>query len=387
MFQNTEIAFKAKSNKDLKRAHLLFKLVGNPVLMKMGKWFTLVALSLHIPIKWAVKATLFRQFCGGENISECQQTIANLAKHGVESILDFSVEGQTEEHQFDAATMEIIATIDHGELNVAIPFCVFKVTGIARFELLEKINTKEQLTPKEEAEYRRVFDRVERICARAHQTGTPVFVDAEETWIQDPIDEMATRMMAKFNREKVVVYNTVQLYRHDRLEYTKIEIEKARAEGYHLGLKLVRGAYMEKERERAEERGYPSPIQPDKAASDRDYDAALRLTIENLDSLAIVAGTHNEASSELLAKLMAERGIANNDSRVYFSQLYGMGDHISFNLAELGYNVVKYVPYGPVRKLLPYLIRRAVENSSAAGQSSRELNLIKAEVERRKQLA
>lgn len=383
-FQDTAIAFAHKSDRDLRKARLLFRIVGNPGLMKIGKVLTLVALALRIPIKWAVKATLFKQFCGGENIGESHRSVNQLAEYGVGSILDYSVEGQTEESDFEAATAEIISTINYAQGKFHLPFCVFKVTGIARNALLEKANTGETLNSREQAEFDKILNRIDRMCARAHETGTSLLIDAEESWIQNPIDDAVQQMMRKYNKARAIVYNTIQLYRHDRLAFMEKSIADAREHGYKIGLKLVRGAYMEKERERAEEFGYPSPIQPTKAAADRDYNEALKLCVANIDCVALCAGTHNEESSEKLSELMREHNLENSDKRIYFSQLFGMGDHISFNLAKRGYNVAKYVPYGPVRKLLPYLIRRAEENTSTAGQSGRELSLIHKEILRRK---
>lgn len=383
-FDNTEIAFKAKTDTDLTRAYRLFKLVGNPGLVKFGKWATDLALRLRLPIRGAVKKTIFKQFCGGETIAECDATIAQLGKFGIGTILDYSVEGKTSQEDFEATANEIIATILRGSTDVHIPFSVFKVTGIARFGMLEKCNNPEtELTEAERLEFQHVWNRVERICLAAYEAGVPVFIDAEETWIQDTIDRLATSMMAKFNRDRVVVYNTVQMYRHDRLTHIHGALQQAQQGGYHYGVKLVRGAYMEKERERAKQLGYPSPIQPDKESSDRDYNEALSLLVKHIDRCAVVAGSHNEQSALVLTQLMEQSGIEKQDKRIYFAQLLGMSDHISYNLAHHGYNVAKYVPYGPVREVMPYLIRRAEENTSVAGQTGRELTLIMKERKRR----
>jgi proline dehydrogenase len=383
-FDNTEIAFKAKSDADLTRAYRLFKLVGNPGLVKFGKWATDVALRLRLPIRGAVKKTIFKQFCGGETIAECDATIAQLGKFGIGTILDYSVEGKTSQEDFEATANEIIATILRGSTDAHIPFSVFKVTGIARFGILEKCNNPEtELTESERLEFQQVWNRVERICLAAYDAGVPVFIDAEETWIQDTIDRLATSMMAKFNRERVVVYNTVQMYRHDRLAHIHTALQQAQQGGYHYGVKLVRGAYMEKERDRANQLGYPSPIQPDKDSSDRDYNEALRVLVQQIDRCALVAGSHNEESALVLTQLLADGGIEKQDQRIYFAQLLGMSDHISYNLAHHGYNVAKYVPYGPVQEVMPYLIRRAEENTSVAGQTGRELTLIMKERRRR----
>ena len=386
-FDNTEVAFGYKSDKDLKRAYRLFTLVGKPWLVRLGKWFTPVAFKLRLPVSGLIKRTIFRQFCGGETINECDETIALLHQYGVGTILDYSVEGKVEEDDFDATCDEIIATLEKAKGNVAVPFAVFKVSGISRHGLLEKLNDENtELTDGERREFADVAQRVDKICAKAAAVNTPVFIDAEETWIQNTIDRLALSMMKKYNKESAVVYNTVQMYRHDRLAYLKEVAATAEREQFFLGIKLVRGAYMEKERERAQEKGYPSPIQPDKASCDLDFDDALRLMMEHIDRFAICAGTHNENSSALLAQLIQEKGLDPNDKRLYFAQLLGMSDHISFNLSNAGFLVAKYVPYGPVQEVMPYLLRRADENTSVAGQTGRELGLLMKEVKRRKAL-
>ena len=384
-FENTKIAFDYKSDRELRKAYWLFKLVANPTLVKFGKWFTHFALTLRLPIKGIIKKTIFQQFCGGETIQECEATTKKLASYKVKSILDYSVEGQTSEKNFEATTLEIIATIQEAKNKADIPLAVFKVSGVSRFEILEKFNNPE--TKNSAADFKSfegVVARVQRICQAAFDANVPVMIDAEESWIQDAIDRIAVEMMKQFNRDKAIVYNTLQMYRHDRLDFFKRELEIAKKEGYVYAVKLVRGAYMEKERDRAQKMGYPSPINTTKKDSDLLYDAALQFACENIEHCAVVAGTHNEGSSMLLTELMSKFNIDKHDQRVYFAQLLGMSDHISFNLSEAGYNVVKYVPYGPVREVLPYLIRRAEENTSAAGQTSRELRLIQQEKRRRK---
>jgi proline dehydrogenase len=383
-FENTEIAFRSKSNKDLKRSFLLFKVIGINWLVKIGPSLVNFAFSIGLPIKGLVKTTVFNQFCGGESMNDCDKTMEHLYGYGVGSILDYSVEGKEEEKEFEHTTDETIQGIKKAAGNPRIPFCVFKVTGLARFDLLAKVNAKESLTVDEGAEYDRVKARVEKICRTAYENNVRIFIDAEETWIQDAIDELARQMMIGFNTHQAIVYNTIQLYRHDRLAYLKQCHEHAQQHNHFLGEKLVRGAYMEKERARAQKMGYPSPIQPDKESSDRDYNAALQFCVEHIDRIHICAGSHNENSSILLTKLMEENNIAANDRRIYFSQLYGMSDHISFNLSDKGYNVAKYLPYGPVKAVLPYLFRRAQENTSVKGQAGRELRLISREVARRK---
>lgn len=383
-FDNTEIAFSSKSNADLNRSYWLFKIVGNPSIVKLGQVFTNLALNLHLPIKWAIKPTIFKQFCGGENITDCIKTIEQLGKFNIGTILDYSVEGKHEEKDFDATTQEIIATIIRAKGDKNIPFSVFKVTGISRIALLEKVNNKEQLSLAEQEEYNHIHKRVKNICEKAFENKVPVFIDAEESWIQDAIDNLANEMMALFNKEQAIVYNTYQLYRHDRLAYLKKSIEDAKANNYFIGAKLVRGAYMEKERARALEKGYTSPINETKAATDKLYNDALKTCIDNINTLAFCAGSHNEESALVLVDLMKKNNISNNHKHVYFSQLLGMSDHISYNLASEGYNVAKYVPYGPIKEVMPYLIRRAQENTSVKGQTGRELSLIMKEKKRRK---
>lgn len=384
-FDNTQIAFESKTDKDLNRAYRLFNLIGNRNLVKIGKPVTNIALKMGLPVKGIIRKTIFAQFCGGETINECDKTINNLGKFGIGTILDYSVEGKTSDEDFEHTTNEIIATILKGEKNEYIPFAVFKVTGISRFGLLERANGGvEQLSADEKREYEQVIERVDRICKTGFDKNVPVFIDAEETWIQDTIDRIAYEMMLKYNTERAVIYNTVQMYRHDRLAYLKKEIELAKKDGIRYGVKLVRGAYMEKERARAQEKGYPSPIQPDKPACDTDYNSALEFLVSEIEHMALCAGSHNENSSLLLTELLIKYNIPPSDKRIYFAQLLGMSDHISYNLSKHGFNVAKYVPYGPISEVMPYLLRRADENTSVAGQTGRELSLIIKERKRRK---
>lgn len=383
-FNNTEIAFSGKANKDLNRSYWLFKMVANPIFVNIGKSLVTFAIQIHFPIKGIIKATIFKQFCGGETIEECDKTIKELGHFHIGTILDYSVEGKETEPDFDACAAETTATVKKAKADKHIPFCVFKVTGLARFALLEKVSAAEKLTTAEQKEYERVQNRVNSICKAAYDAAIPIFIDAEESWIQHAIDELSNTMMAAYNTQKPIVYNTYQLYRKDRLSYLKHSVELAQQKNYYLGAKLVRGAYMEKERNRAAEKGYSSPIQDTKEDTDKDYDAALLFCIENIDKIAFCAGTHNENSSMYLAQLMKDKGIATDNKHIYFSQLLGMSDHISFNLASERFNVAKYVPYGPVNEVLPYLIRRAQENTSVKGQTGRELSLIIKEKERRR---
>jgi proline dehydrogenase len=383
-FDNTEIAFSAKSNQDLSRSYWLFKLVSNTGFVKIGKHLTTFAIKTGLPIKSAIKATIFKQFCGGETIEECEQVIQRLGSFNIGTILDYSVEGKESEQDFDACTAETIRTINKAENNKHIPFSVFKVTGMARFDLLEKASEGSPLTKAELAEFERVRERVDKVCSTAEKKNVRIFIDAEESWIQQAIDDLADEMMAKYNQHRPIVFNTYQLYRKDRLNFLMKSSVEAERGNYYLGAKLVRGAYMEKERARASEKGYPSPIQDSKENTDRDYDNALHFCISHKDKIGFCAGSHNEKSSKYLVEMMKEKNIAASDPHIWFSQLYGMSDHISFNLAKGGYNVAKYVPYGPVKEVLPYLIRRAQENTSVKGQTGRELSLIIKEQERRK---
>lgn len=384
-FSNTAVAYASKDKQALNRAYWLFRAMNSSALVNLGATLTHWAISFKLPIEGLIKATIYKQFCGGESISACENTIAELARFQVGTILDYSVEGMSDEKAFEACADEIIRTIHKAKGDARIPFAVFKLTGVIRFGLLEKRSSGQSLSPDEVNEWNKASARVKRICKEAAIIKQMLFIDAEESWIQPAIDELAENMMQEFNKEKALVFNTIQLYRHDRLAFLKSSYQRAEDMGYFLGLKLVRGAYMEKERARAGKMSYSSPIQPDKSASDRDYNEALRFCMANINRIALCAGTHNEESCKLLATLMKEAHLAHNHPHVWFSQLLGMSDNLSFNLSHAGYNVAKYVPYGPVEAVLPYLIRRARENTSIAGQMSRELGLIVSERKRRKQ--
>ncbi len=383
-FDNLEVAFASKNDKTLKKIHFVFSTMGSSAMVKTGTTLTKLALKSGLPVKGIIKRTLFDIFCGGENIEECQRTAEQMSKFNIGAILDYSVEGEKTEAGFEATTAEIVRTIEKAGNSAHIPFGAFKVTGIGSFDLLAKIQAKETLTDEEVSAFQKVRERVDRICALGHELGVKVLIDAEETWIQKPIDDLAYEMMEKYNREKALIYNTYQMYRHEALQELKDTQKDAVAKGYFLGAKLVRGAYMEKERERAMDMGYPSPIQPDKESSDRDFDLGLEFCIENINNTALFCGSHNEKSNYHLTHLIEEKGIARDDDRVYFAQLYGMSDNISFNLANSQFQVAKYLPYGPIKATIPYLIRRAEENTSVKGQSGRELTLVKREMARRK---
>ena len=384
-FENTEIAFKSKSTPDLKRAYWLFKIVSSPIIVKIGKVATNFALSLRLPIRKIVKATIFKQFCGGESIEDCRNKMEELATFKVGTILDYSIEGKTTDEDFEQTVEIIIQTIQEGIYNNNIPFAVFKVTGIGSINLLEMASDQNCiLNESQTLELEGIKNRIERICAAAHTAMIPVFIDAEESWIQAIIDTWSLEMMQKYNLEKAIVYNTLQMYRHDRLEFLTSCFENAKKHGIKYGIKLVRGAYMEKERARAQKLGYPSPIYPDKNASDDAYNTALKFILEHEMLFALCAGTHNEESSLLLTQELERKQISRDNDKFYFAQLLGMSDHISFNLSNAGFKVAKYVPFGPVKEVMPYLLRRADENTSVAGQTGRELSLIIKELDRRK---
>jgi proline dehydrogenase len=382
-FENTTIAFESKTDKALKKADFLFSSIGKPWLVKLGVTATPLALKLGLPIKGLIRSTIFSQFCGGESLQEAAQTATSLGKFHVGVVLDYGVEAMEGEENYDHAVPEFIRAIEYAAGNHNIPFVAIKVTGFARFSLLEKIHSKVTLTQEEVAEYGRVRNRILSIAAAASKNKIGLLIDAEESWIQQPVDDLADELMAQFNKQDVIIYNTFQMYRHDRLAFLQASFEKAQQQGYLLGAKLVRGAYMEKERKRAEEMGYPSPIQPNKEATDRDYDAAVRFCMARLDKLALFVGTHNEQSNMLAASLLHQQGLPHNHAHVSFSQLLGMSDNITFNLAHAGYHVSKYLPYGPVKDVMPYLLRRAQENTSISGQMGRELGLIRRERKRR----
>lgn len=380
-FSNTEIAFQYKSNEDLKQAYQLFKILSYPALVNLGSLFT--PLFVKCGGKFLIKKTIYKQFVGGETREECLKTMQTLEKYNVGSILDYSVEGGQDEASFEICKNEILKNIEFSKDHLTIPFCVFKPTGMIRLALLEKLSNNKELTFEEKAEWERGKKRVFEVCQKAFEHHQPILIDAEESWIQQAIDDLADECMRLFNKKECIVFNTYQLYRTDRLQFLKDSYLKAQKEGYYLGAKLVRGAYMEKERERAKKMNYPSLIHPDKTSTDSSYNEALKFCVESIEGISICAGTHNEESTQYLVHLMEQYHINKSDKRIYFSQLLGMSDHISFNLSKAGYNVVKYVPYGPVKTVLPYLIRRAQENTSVKGQTGRELSLLLQELKRR----
>jgi len=383
-FDDTQVAFADKSNFDLKRMHFLFLSMNNPIIARIGIWMTVFALKIHLPIKWMIKKTIFAQFCGGESLEDSKGTVEKLGASHIRTILDYSVEGEDSEKVFDANRDEIIRSLELAATTDHIPTGVMKLTGFTEFKLLAKKQSGSAMSADEENRYAVFLERVNQICAKAVEVKKYLFIDAEETWIQDVIDEVVYAMMEKYNKETVYIFNTYQMYRTASLQNLKDAHQLGQEKHFKVGAKLVRGAYMEKERDRAKEKGYEDPIQPNKEASDKDYDAAVTYCLEHINDIYLCVGTHNENSCKLTAELMDHHGIAKADPKVYFAQLYGMSDNLSYTLANEGYNVAKYVPYGPVAKVLPYLMRRAEENTSIAGQSSREFTLVKKEIKRRK---
>jgi len=382
-FENTEKAFIAKGNQELKRSLWLFQLMGKPALVKVFSKLIVFAIKIGLPVRLPIKATIFKQFCGGESIEESKEVVTKLNKSHIGSILDYSVEGKESEEDFCNTKDEILKIIRVAKDNPAIPYTSLKLTGIAPFDLLEKLNSNQKLNKEEEIEFQKIRGRLVEICYYASLSDVPIYFDAEESWIQGAIDTLAEEMMEKDNKKKAIVLTTLQMYRWDRIDYLKKLIQKARDNKFFVGIKLVRGAYIEKENLRASQMGYKSPIHSSKENTDLDFDKAVDICLENIDIITLCAGTHNEESTMHLIDKMAELKIANDHPHVYFSQLYGMSDHITYNLADAGYNVTKYLPYGPVKSVMPYLIRRAEENTGIAGQMGRELKLIIEEKNRR----
>lgn len=395
-FEDTKTAFAYKTTKELKRAKFLFESMGKQWLVDLGLCFTPLALKLGLPVKGLIRKTIFSQFVGGETLEETSAVAEKLGRFNVQVILDYGVEGKAGEENFDHATDEFIKVIRYASTQKNIPFMSVKLTGFSRFELFEKIDSNsvyedivrgkipdEKLAPDEKAEWERVVARLTKICKIAAESNIGVLIDAEESWIQDSVDAVTMQMMQKFNLQKAVVYNTAQLYRNDRLQFIKDSCRFAKENNFILGMKLVRGAYMEKERKRAKELNYPSPINENKQATDDEYNAALEFTIDPDNKMQIVIGSHNEFSNLLATQLMEKYQLQLNDSRIHFSQLYGMSDNVTFNLAKAGCHVSKYLPFGPIKDVIPYLMRRAQENSSVSGQTGRELLLIKKELKRR----
>lgn len=383
-FSDTETAFRSKSNAELYQDYLLFKLIGSPTLVSFGSQMIQVLNKTPLPFEVLLKAGLFHHFCGGETAKECADLVRKLSKYQIGTILDYSVEAAQTESVFDATEKEILSTLTLASQTAHIPFSVFKITGLARYDLLKKIHLGKALLEIEKKEWERVLQRVRNIIRKASSLKLRVLIDAEESWIQNPIDDLVENLMAEFNQEEPIVFHTLQMYRCDRFIYLERLLQTAKQGSFHLGIKLVRGAYMEKERKRAHKKEYPSPIYPDKDSTDRAFNLAIEKCLENISRVGLFLGTHNENSCQHCVDKMLEKGITPSDPRIIFSQLLGMSDNLTFNLAQKGFNTAKYVPYGPVRELVPYLIRRAQENSAISGQTLRELELIKKELKRRK---
>ena len=384
LFDNTKVAFSLKSDSQLERAYFLFKMIQNQPMVRIGSAVTNFALKAHLPIEGLIRSTVFDHFCGGVTEDDCIPVIDHMYEKGnVHSVLDYSVEGKDEEISFDEALKKIIRIIDFCEERNSIPYAVFKPSGFGRFDLYQKVSEGKTLNNTEQKEWSRVVARFHTVCKLAVKKEVPLLIDAEESWMQQSADELIEELMEVYNKEKPIVFNTLQMYRHDRMDYLKALHEKAKTKSFHIGIKVVRGAYMEKERERAERKGYASPICRDKQATDDNYNEAIKYMMK-YPKMALFAGTHNEESSYLVMELAKKYTIDVDDNRLWFGQLFGMSDHISYNLSSKGYNVAKYLPFGPVRDVMPYLIRRAEENTSVAGQTSRELNLLKTERKRRK---
>lgn len=382
-FEDTQIAFAAKTNHQLRQSYWLFRLFSNNAISEFGTWATQLAFKWHLPITPLVKHTIFQQFVGGETLRDLAPSIKHLSEYGIKSILDYGVEGKSTEHDFDNTLKHLLQTLAYVKDKPDATIISAKITGLARFSLLEKLHAGQPLSTTEQAEYERVRHRVRQLCQAAAEANTGIFFDAEETWIQQPLDDLIEEMMQLHNRQRALVFNTYQLYRNDRLPHLKEHHHKAEANGYILGAKLVRGAYMEKERERAAKKGYPSPIHANKAAVDKDYNLALDYCLHHYEGISFCCATHNEESCQHLCQRVLELGIDRKHPHIFFSQLYGMGDHLTFNLAKAGFNSSKYMPYGPVREVVPYLVRRAQENSSVSGQVGRELGLLQREMKRR----
>ncbi len=384
LFDNTNIAFALKSDSELERAYFLFKMISNEPLVRIGTAVTNFAIKAHLPVQGLIRATVFDHFCGGVSEEDCLSVVDKMYAKKVCSVLDYSVEGKEEETQFDMVLKKTLQLLEFADEKDAMPFSVFKPTGFGRFLIWQKRTEGAILTSEEEKEWERIEERFDKVCKKAYDCNVALLIDGEESWMQDAADELVAKMMHKYNKEKAIVYNTLQLYRHDRLDYLKRLHEEAKNNDFKIGVKIVRGAYMEKENERAKEKGYPTPICKDKEHTDQNFDETMTYILEHINDISVFIGTHNEESSYKAMKLMQELNIDKSDFRVWFGQLYGMSDHISFNQAAEGYNVAKYLPFGPVRDVMPYLIRRAEENTSVAGQTSRELNLLSQEKKRRK---
>lgn len=380
---NTEVAFASLTDKELRTSFHLFKLIDNPLLTKIGIGLLNTAMTLRIPVEWAVKPLIFNHFCGGISQEDCIGVIEKMGEKGVSSVLDYAVEGDNDEVGYEATYNKTLETLDFIKTHRNVAFGVFKPTGFGAMDIYQKISENKPLNPTEQQQWEDIKRRYRNVCQKAYSYDIPVLIDAEESWIQPAVDAFVEELMAEFNREKAIVYNTLQMYRHDRMSYFKELLQKAEQNNFHIGVKIVRGAYMEKENKRAKEMGYLSPICPNKQATDNNYNDAIRFVGEHTNRISVFAGTHNQDSVLLLTQILEQKDIPHNTKNVFFGQLYGMSDHLSYNLANQKYNVAKYLPFGPVKKTVPYLIRRAQENTSVKGQSGREITLLSQEMKRR----
>lgn len=384
-FSNTQIAFAYKSDSDLRLAQILFSAINSKVLVQVLKGATDVAMYVRMPVGWAVKPTLYRQFVGGETLEESSKNIKSLYESHITSVLDYSAEGGDSVADIENAFAETIRSIEFAAKHPKqISYTVFKPTAMTTDNILRKANFGKPLSSGEQIDYDAFLKRIDILCKTSFDLGVRILIDAEDYCYQNEIDRVALEMMKKYNKQRAIVFNTLQMYRHDRMSYLETIYKQSVNENFYLGIKFVRGAYMEKERARAEEGGYPSPICSTKELTDINFDTALEFTVSHIDRIETFCGTHNEKSNLYLTSLLEKYDVAKNDARIFFAQLYGMSDNITYNLAYEGYNVSKYIPYAPVDKVLPYLIRRAEENTSMAGQTSRELYYINKEIERRR---
>ena len=383
LLDNTKNGFTLKSNFELRKAYFLFKIISNKTLTNLGKLALEVSLKLRLPILFIVKGTVFEQFCSGETLDESFDTVKKLNNKNVKSYLHYSVEGLENEDSYDLSLNEVLSSIEFVAEKPILDFTVFKPTAIASTQILKKVSSNESLDEKEKILFDKSLDRFDKICLLAHKKDVKVLVDAEESWIQDAIDEIVLSMMIKYNKKKAIVFNTSQMYRHDRLNYLKNLHINSLKNNFFIGIKLVRGAYIEKENKRAKRNNYLSPICRSKELTDKNFNNGVSFILSNLDKFSLFSGTHNEESIYKIINIMKKSKINSDDPNIWFGQLYGMSDNITFNLASEGFNVIKYLPYGPIKEVIPYLIRRADENTSVKGQTSRELDLIRNELKRR----
>ena len=383
LFSDTKEAFSLKSNFELNRAFFLFKIIGNSTFVKLSTSLTNFALKFHLPVTPIIKATVFDHFCGGVSKEDCIPVINKMFIKNVYSVLDFSTEGFNSEKEFDDCLRKKTSIIEFAKNRKEIPFAVFKPTCLGSTDLFKKVSKFEKLNELENDSWNRVIQRFDKVCSKAFKQNIKILIDAEEVEVQNAIDELAIKMMRKYNLTSPIVYNTVQMYRKDRLSYLDEMISNQLNDGVIFGLKLVRGAYMEKERNLAVSMNVESPICDSKNDTDKNFNSGLDFVFNNLNRISFVCASHNEDSILKVMNMMESKKLKSNDNKIWFGQLYGMSDNISFNLASKNYNTFKILPFGSVKNLMPYLIRRAEENTSVQGQTGRELQLILKERKRR----